>query len=526
MRTSLVRARDAARLEPLEGRRLLSLTPTVTVADPTAPSGGCGCGGGHDAYTFHVDDDRQQCPDAEFTSIQAAVLAAPPFSTIYVCPGVYNEQVMVPKTLTLLGSSHDRSDARSADGPDPQHDSIVQFPTPVTGVFWLRADDIELDGFVIQGNTRGPGIYAEPMSSGYCIEYNFIRDNVFGLYLNSSGVKQTVVSRNDFNANNRPGAASGDGIYSDQGLHNALVEQNYFTNHLVAAMVYTTGGVPASTNQGIVVRKNAIIDDASVVFFNSLDVRVEQNFIRRNRGSGIFLGGGNNTVFVDNNLIQESGSTGINVTGAVGAGTTTGVVVTRTRIADAGRGVAAVAANGVSVNRTDGAVVRRNIILRANTDGIRLTSANSNLIADNLALHNGRDGIRVGPPPPAPQSMNNQIVSNTMRMNGEHDAHDDTVGGGTAGTANFWVDNNCKTENRPGLCGHSHDDDATFAAQEQSYGTSLSSDPVVGGDVVIPTFDLPPESELPLLPELDVLGLVPDVLTSSSDKPWLDAETT
>jgi SLT domain-containing protein len=31
-------------------------------------------------------------------------------------------------------------------------------------------------------------------------------------------------------------------------------------------------------------------------------------------------------------------------------------------------------------------------------------------------------------------------------------AHDDSVGPGTSGTANFWLENHCQTQNRPGLC--------------------------------------------------------------------------
>jgi hypothetical protein len=38
-----------------------------------------------------VDDDRKQCPDAQFTSIQAAVDHAEPWDTIVVCAGVYQE---------------------------------------------------------------------------------------------------------------------------------------------------------------------------------------------------------------------------------------------------------------------------------------------------------------------------------------------------------------------------------------------------------------------------------------------------
>src|SRR3989442_313483 len=54
-----------------------------------------------DKVDIVVDDDRVQCPDAQFTSIQEAVAAALPGSTIRVCPGAYRENVIVPKLLTL-----------------------------------------------------------------------------------------------------------------------------------------------------------------------------------------------------------------------------------------------------------------------------------------------------------------------------------------------------------------------------------------------------------------------------------------
>jgi hypothetical protein len=41
--------------------------------------------------TWVVDDDRQQCPDASFTSIQKAVDHAAPWDTIVVCAGTYQE---------------------------------------------------------------------------------------------------------------------------------------------------------------------------------------------------------------------------------------------------------------------------------------------------------------------------------------------------------------------------------------------------------------------------------------------------
>jgi len=57
--------------------------------------------------TFMVDDDGKQCPDADFSSIQAAVDAAAPGDTIEVCPGTYREQVTIDKdNLTLVSEKH------------------------------------------------------------------------------------------------------------------------------------------------------------------------------------------------------------------------------------------------------------------------------------------------------------------------------------------------------------------------------------------------------------------------------------
>ena len=65
--------------------------------------------------TLSVDDDRQDCTAALFTSVQDAVDAAAPGDTIAICPGRYAEgpgnantnAVLVDKTLTLKGAGAD-----------------------------------------------------------------------------------------------------------------------------------------------------------------------------------------------------------------------------------------------------------------------------------------------------------------------------------------------------------------------------------------------------------------------------------
>lgn len=92
-------------------------------------------------------------------------------------------------------------------------------------------------------------------------------------------------------------------------------------------------------------------------------------------------------------------------------------------------------------------------------DGIFLCGASAeNKIQDNRVNKNGRDGISVSfctPGGPAPSE--NLIKNNRMRGNGTVvptgvDARDDSVGDRTAGTANTWKNNECRTDRPDGLC--------------------------------------------------------------------------
>jgi parallel beta-helix repeat protein len=84
----------------------------------------------------------------------------------------------------------------------------------------------------------------------------------------------------------------------------------------------------------------------------------------------------------------------------------------------------------------------------ANDDGISLYDVDGSTIEHNYS-HDQRlfDGMYADP-----DSASNRIEYNRMERNVEHDCHDDSVGPGTAGTANVWIKDRGLTENRPGLC--------------------------------------------------------------------------
>jgi hypothetical protein len=55
------------------------------------------------SQTHLVSADQKICPTARYTSIQAAIDASLPGDVINVCPGVYNEQIVISKPVTVNG---------------------------------------------------------------------------------------------------------------------------------------------------------------------------------------------------------------------------------------------------------------------------------------------------------------------------------------------------------------------------------------------------------------------------------------
>jgi hypothetical protein len=391
--------------------------------------------------SFVVDDDRAQCPDADFTTptgIQQAIVAAPPGARILVCAGVYTP-IVVNKPLILEHPvQHGQAtQCQAALEPDPTKDAVIDAAnTAVIGVT-LAANDIVLYGFHVQNTNGNPGIYSLPAFSGYEILFNVIQRNTFGLYFNASGTTQSTAEHNCIRFNNQPGAASGDGIYSDQGLRNAVIDNNFFTGHQSAAIVM------ALNQQDIQIVHNDVVQDkGTIVLAGTQNALVAYNHQSlTGLSAGIFVGGGVTGTRIAYNLIEHP-TTGVN-SNMQFVTAPNELVVEKNHVHDA-------TIDGIRFDNTSNSSIIGNKSLLNHQDGIRLrNNSNMNLVHDNLSRDNGRDGIRVDG---GVQSNMNRIENNTALGNVEHDCHDDTAGPGTALTANTWTRNVGKTENRTGLC--------------------------------------------------------------------------
>jgi parallel beta-helix repeat protein len=363
--------------------------------------------------TLVVDDDAAtgtcKAGEPDFASIQDAVTAAAPGTRIRVCPGTYDENVTVTTPdLTIEGAKAGK-DARSRSGSG-SGESVVQGTDP-TGAVQLLEDNITWDGFVVTGNTGGPGLYTSPSFSGYDVRNTVFSGNVFGLYLNSSGALQTTVRANRFTANNAGGSAGGNGIYSDQGAQRILITSNRFQDHDNAGILFADAPGAFVQDRLSIVRNQSTDDVTFAALWASSNVSLVGNGIANRRadtGSAIFLGAGNSHVVVRDNQIRSAGFSGI--------------AVRDTAVGDNSAAPQDVRIVGNSVRK-------------AFLNGIDVTASGVGQyeVRGNSARGNTEDGIYLGP-----ATQDNRITDNTVLGNGNLDCEDDSASSATDDPANVW----------------------------------------------------------------------------------------
>jgi parallel beta helix pectate lyase-like protein len=282
------------------------------------------------AATLVVDDDNVQCSTATYTTINSAIAAASTGDTIKVCPGTYNEMVNVNKNkLTLLGAQAG-VDARTRPFvPDPTTQSIIQDPC---GPVQFTADDIELNGFTVQGSILPDpcflsGIWSNPGFSGtdggFRILYNIVQDNISGIELDSTcTATPTLVQYNLIQNNSLPGPGSGNGIQTNFGLCKATIDLNKFSGHVNSSFL-----VVAPSSNLTVTNNELVPGTPERIVFASVDTAtISGNVSTGSSSSGtIRLFGDDSNITINSNTLLN-GMRGIRIDNPFAIGLNTDVV--------------------------------------------------------------------------------------------------------------------------------------------------------------------------------------------------------
>jgi hypothetical protein len=222
-----------------------------------------------------------------------AVDAANPYDEIDVSVGTWAGATVTNKPLTFIGAQAG-SDGRLR-GPNAPLESIVNSPLIID-----TTSHVTIDGFTFAGSSPD-GVELRKTGSDYTVVNNVFYNNGYGVYANSDGLDPTLIRHNLFEKNNFPGAASGSGVYSDQGVGKLTVDANTFLGNSTAAVLLTDTYSSVGTHNHDIKITNNLSDvstssnvhvppGAFAIVAKSRDVLIDNNTVRAPLdNSGIYL---------------------------------------------------------------------------------------------------------------------------------------------------------------------------------------------------------------------------------------------
>lgn len=322
--------------------------------------------------TLIVDDDRRECPHAGFRSIQGAVDAAAPGDAINVCPGTYDEQVVIAKPLALTGISRRGGNAAilrpshmTARATGLSENFLGAAAVPIAAAITVMdSTDVVIENLIVDGASNGvttcepdllAGIYYRNASGSIgasTVKNIRLGSNLgrcpsgIGIYVESGGgaspqvtvrdssvhdcqlnAMAAVAAGTDFRAWRNVVTGLGDqsgpghpGIGMGWGAR-GWIEQNVVTNYVFESCTLTscpdlgTGILVFFTDDVRIVRNVVGTSHAGIVLQGTTGVRVLDNTVFDSElFDGIAVFGDANVI--RENLVTNSDESGIFVSGA------------------------------------------------------------------------------------------------------------------------------------------------------------------------------------------------------------------
>lgn len=212
------------------------------------------------------------CDLPGFNTIQMAVDVSAPGDTIVVCPGVYQEQVRVYRSLTLTGSNATIKAPAVLTGPTPNTRNIVD----VFGATSTTPVDVVMSGFIVSGPGPGPCGSIDSgigVRDGATLDLSYttvrdVRDQPFSGCQNGEGIR-VGTPRNE-SATPQIGHAVIDHV----------VVTRYQKNGITVAGPGSTAKITNSTTTGM--GKTTVIAQNGVQVSSGATATVNNNVIRDN----------------------------------------------------------------------------------------------------------------------------------------------------------------------------------------------------------------------------------------------------
>ena len=336
------------RIEESGGKGIISIVPPPFI----------GVAGASGSYIAAANLDTGE----SFSSIQAAIddLDTKGGHTITVNPGYYIENVKVHKALTIKSVGGNPSDAviKAADSSDP--------------VINITANNVSIIGLRTEGSTTpfATGILLFNVSHCY-IANCFATMNCNGIAMMSSSDNR--IYNNSASLNSYVGIA-------------LVLSNNNIIEHNVA-------------------RDNEIF---GIYLLNSEDNLILNNTGCDNKNNGIYLEYSNNSEVI-NNTVMENDLHGISLDTSKN-----NIIQNNTAARNT--------YHGIGLWNSEGNVIANNLALNNSYDGIYLYNANGNRIAGNNVSYNNGIGIELNSSANQPSSNSEEnVIENNLALNNGKD---------------------------------------------------------------------------------------------------------
>jgi nitrous oxidase accessory protein NosD len=314
-----------------------------------------------------VDDDKVECPNAEFTHIQDAIEAASPGDEIHICKGIYIEQITIRKPLDidadngaiLMPSAMQANTTSLFDAApiatallvtdtsgvsisgltvDGANNGISQCAPDLIGISFQNAsgelDRIAVRNFKLAASLNacqsGTGIFVQSGNGGvskveidHCTVHDFQKN---GITADEKGTV-TIIRRNVVTGIGPTTGAAQNGVQIGFGAAGSILD-NVVTNNVWAPctaiatctvvatniLVTQSDGVEVSGNTAGISQVNIFVhgDDAAIdrneafatAVFDGIRVQGDQSRVRHNH----VLNGAESGVFLsgNNNVVTEN----------------------------------------------------------------------------------------------------------------------------------------------------------------------------------------------------------------------------
>ena len=260
-----------------------------------------------------------------FATIQEGINAVAEGGAVNVAAGMYNEQVIIDKSLTLQGEDREAT--------------VIEYPSTLPKTQYLilvKADDVKITEFKLLGHfaTTNQAVYVVySYETGLIFENNVIQGfiGLFGNLTNAevrnnfigtthkgiyvSGGNNLLIERNTFEPAEGAGSYTSNcgAIYMDH-VTDVKIQDNTMRNFSSSTDTSITKGrgVEGSDNSYVTMSGNTfenIRDAITMWIVNNIDI--SKNLINRSDRFGINIKG--QDILITGNTIQNSGDSGINI---------------------------------------------------------------------------------------------------------------------------------------------------------------------------------------------------------------------